>query len=265
MKEELDQNLSTPVSGQKVTVWENGPYLVTGSISLAELKITHDVAGYAIGWKEMRRYPQRDEYSLCRCGHSSTKPFCDGTHGKIHFDGTPTAGHELYREGVEEIDSPNLTLINKKTFCVHAPFCQRSGGIWNLTRQSDSDEARETAIEEAGNCPSGRLVVWNTETGDPIEPVFEPSIAIVENSLKGEHGPVWVRSRIPVECPDGSFLETRNRLTLCRCGRSCRKPFCDGSHLEPEYDAGPWGPTNVFIVVLPWNSRIKRSSSGNHQ
>jgi len=39
--------------------------------------------------------------------------------------------------------------------CVHARFCTRAGGIWNLTRQSGSREARDMAIEEAANSPSG--------------------------------------------------------------------------------------------------------------
>ncbi len=233
MAEEQEET-GVRVSERKVTVGENGPLHVTGSVPLVELEITHDEAGYAIGWKEVRRYPRKEEYALCRCGHSSTRPFCDRTHAKIHFDGALTAVNEQYREEIEEIVGPNLTLTDKKPLCVHARFCQRSGGIWNLARQSDSDEARKIAIEEAGNCPSGRLVVWDAETGDPIEPVFEPSIALIGNPLKGERGPVWVRGRIPVGCPDGSTLETRNRVTLCRCGRSCNKPLCDGSHLDPE-------------------------------
>jgi CDGSH-type Zn-finger protein len=53
---------------------ENGPYVVTGSVNL----MTPD--GRAID--------HEDQMALCRCGHSSNKPFCDGTHATIDFDGT---------------------------------------------------------------------------------------------------------------------------------------------------------------------------------
>ncbi len=43
-------------------------------------------------------------------------------------------------------------------------------------------------------------------------------------------GPYHVRGGIPVATPDGEPFEVRNRQTLCRCGRSSNKPFCDGSH-----------------------------------
>lgn len=43
-------------------------------------------------------------------------------------------------------------------------------------------------------------------------------------------GPLWVRGGIPVESSDGATYEVRNRVTLCRCGRSSNKPFCDGTH-----------------------------------
>ena len=57
-----------------ITPSENGPYIVSGSVTLA------DVDGRVI------EHP--DPMVMCRCGHSSNKPFCDGTHATIDFDGT---------------------------------------------------------------------------------------------------------------------------------------------------------------------------------
>lgn len=47
-----------------------------------------------------------------------------------------------------------------------------------------------------------------------------------------DDGPLYVTGRIPVELADGEPFETRNRMTLCRCGASKSKPLCDGSHTE---------------------------------
>ena len=87
------------------------------------------------------------------------------------------------------------------------------------------------AIQEACDCPSGRLVAWDQD-GKAIEPVFEPSIGLVEDTEAGKMGPIWVRGGIPIESADGAGYEIRNRVTLCRCGKSSNKPFCDSSHLE---------------------------------
>jgi hypothetical protein len=85
-------------------------------------------------------------------------------------------------------------------------------------------------IEEAADCPSGRLVIYDKKTGKPIEPTFEPSIALVEDPNIKVSGPLWVRGGIPIKSSDGTLYETRNRVTLCRCGKSQNKPFCDSSH-----------------------------------
>jgi CDGSH-type Zn-finger protein len=53
---------------------ENGPYLVSGPVKLIA--------------PDGRVIEHEDQMSLCRCGHSSNKPFCDGTHATIDFDGT---------------------------------------------------------------------------------------------------------------------------------------------------------------------------------
>jgi CDGSH-type Zn-finger protein len=220
-----------PRGEQKITVSKDGPYIVYGDIPLAVQIITPDENGYSHHWRKGIVYPMRESYELCRCGKSSTLPFCDRVHDKDGFDGTESASKKLYIEMAETIEGPDLTLTDYTLICSSAKFCDRAGGIWNLTRQSDIPEARKTAITEAANCPSGRLVVWDKETGVAIEPEFVRSICLVEYS-GGEKGPIWVRGGIPVVSADGNPYEIRNRVTLCRCGRSSNKPFCDSSHLD---------------------------------
>ncbi|HOI13268.1 MAG TPA: CDGSH iron-sulfur domain-containing protein [Methanoculleus sp.] len=216
----------------KIRVNRNGPYIVTGSVPLMVMEISHDDEGDCRSWQKVREYPLQEEYALCRCGHSKNKPFCDGTHAKVHFDGTETAGDEPYLENPTIVRGPELELADYKRLCARARFCLRAGGIWNLTERSDIPGARDTAIDEACNCPSGRLVLRDRKTGETIEPVLERSVVVIENPAREEHGPLWIRGGIPVESADGRTYTVRNRVTLCRCGRSLNKPFCDGSHIE---------------------------------
>ena len=216
----------------KVTVSKNGPYIVTGGVPLIVAEICNDNEGYCRTWKIVNRYPVKEEYALCRCGYSENRPFCDGTHANVRFSGTETAGGEEYLRHPQITHGPELELADYEDLCVHARFCMRAGGIWNLTEQSDIPEARDTAIEEACNCPSGRLVLRDLRSGETVEPVLEKSIAVIEYPAKGEHGLLWVRGGIPVVSADGKPYTARNRLTLCRCGKSRNKPFCDGSHVQ---------------------------------
>ncbi|MFA6372549.1 MAG: CDGSH iron-sulfur domain-containing protein [Methanothrix sp.] len=215
----------------KIIVSKNGPYIVTGKVPLSTSEICNDDEGYCRTWREVKRYPLQEKYALCRCGHSNNKPFCDGTHAKIHFEGTEAGDLETFDKNAEVIPGPALTLSDDKHLCVHARFCMRAGGIWNLVEQSDDPEARDIAIEEACNCPSGRLVIKDNENGKTIEPELDKSIVVIEYPPRNEHGPLWVRGGIPIESADGKLYEIRNRVTLCRCGRSENKPFCDGSHI----------------------------------
>ena len=228
--------------GMKIVVSKNGPYLVSGGIPLIKMEICNDDEGYCRTWKEVVRYPVRESYALCRCGHSKNKPFCDGSHASEQFDGTECAGKESYLREPKTTHGPTLVLEDVETLCVHARFCMRAGGIWNLARQSDIPEARETAIEEGCACPSGRLVLRDRKTGKVIEPGLERSIVVIEYPPKKEHGPLWVRGGIPVLSAEGKQYTARNRLTLCRCGKSDNKPFCDGSHVER--GPGPGSPSD---------------------
>ena len=61
----------------KITVLENGPFKVEGEIEL------HDAEGNVV--------PTKPKVFLCRCGASITKPFCDGAHSRIGFQGAAAA------------------------------------------------------------------------------------------------------------------------------------------------------------------------------
>lgn len=222
---------STSSREYRIKVMKNGPYVVTGGVRLTRQSILCDSDGNGHAWREDETLPSPHVYSLCRCGQSKNKPFCDGTHVEVDFDGTEAAAREPYLDQAERIHGPCLDLTDAPPLCAEARFCQPAGGIWDLTRRSDDPEARRIAIREAANCPSGRLVVWDKD-GRLIEPELQPSIVLVEDPQEGASGPIWVRGGIPIESADGTVYEIRNRVTLCRCGKSVRKPFCDGRHLK---------------------------------
>ncbi len=220
-----------PAPDMRITVTENGPYLVSGGVPLVRIEIVTDEAGESVGWRETERLETADEYMLCRCGLSSTKPFCDFTHVSAGFDGTERAAHVRYFESAACIDGSGLKLHDVRVLCAEARFCDRAGGLWNLVERADDPETRALVEEEATLCPSGRYVACDADAGDPIEPDLEPSIALIEDPHLGVSGPLFVRGGIPVFAADGSAYEIRNRVTLCRCGASGNKPFCDGSHV----------------------------------
>ncbi len=107
-----------------------------------------------------------------------------------------------------------------------------------MARRSDDPDAKRQAIQEACDCPSGRLVIWDREAGQVMEPVFEPSISLIEDPQDKVSGPIWLKGGIPLQSSDGTYYETRNRVTLCRCGESGNKPFCDGTHCSNGFNDG---------------------------
>jgi CDGSH-type Zn-finger protein len=218
----------------KVRVLKNGPYIVSGNIPLIKMTIQCDQGGIPAKWTLGEKMKTSENYSLCRCGQSKNKPFCDGTHGKVNFDGTETSDNEPFEKMTKEIDGPALKLKDAEILCASARFCHRGGDIWKVIPKSDEPWAKKNAIENACDCPSGRLVVIDKETDKIIEPSLEKSIGLIEDPAIGVDGPIWVRGGIPVYSAEGKLYEVRNRVTLCRCGKSTNKPFCDSSHYPEE-------------------------------
>lgn len=213
----------------RIKIRKNGPYEVTGNVTLSEKIIVPKRRGYE--FRDGREYPQSEEYHLCRCGKSKNAPFCDGTHEKTGFVGTETASRVKYEDRAQMFEGPDLDLLDDRR-CAFARFCHSEKGIttWELIENSDRQEYRDNAIKTASECPSGRLTAVD-KTGNAIEPDYEPSIEIIQDPEEEVSAGIFVKGNIPIEASDGQVYEIRSRVALCRCGKSRNKPFCDATHV----------------------------------
>ncbi len=211
--------------GPTITVTENGPYMLEGAAEVRDAKAaTVSEAGKVF---------------LCRCGRSSNKPFCDGTHKKVGFEGTETADTGPIAERRDDYEAAEVTIHDDRSVCAHAGECtDRTPSVWRLNTEpwiNPTGAPTEEIKSTIRHCPSGALTYSEPGSGEPAE---EPMSQAVKASVDG---PYHVRGGIPVISAGGEGYEVRNRQTLCRCGGSSNKPFCDGTHWkgfkDPQGDA----------------------------
>lgn len=127
--------------------------------------------------------------------------------------------------------------------CIHIGECLRGlPATFALRRRPwvlpDADRPDDVAAV-VERCPSGALQYRRLD-GGPAERGPEPATA-----TPMRNGPLVVRGRIAVRREDGT-VEVMPRATLCRCGASASKPFCDNSHLRIGFRA----PGEVFHIEL---------------
>lgn len=217
----------------KIKILKDGPYEVSGFKILLEETIKANKHGVLTTFKT-NEFKVEDNFHLCRCGESQKKPFCDGTHTKVGFNGTEIADMRPYEEraGLQEGEGVDLLDDNR---CAFARFCHREkGDVWTLTDNSADEESKKEAIEGASACPAGRLT--SVLNGELIENEYDAEISIVQDPLKKVSSGIFVRGDFVLEGATGKLYEKRNRLSLCRCGKSRNKPFCDATHVPAEFN-----------------------------
>lgn len=211
-----------------IEVTAHGPYEVSGDIPLHPKDIVRSAKGEAMTWITYDEIDHPATYLLCRCGLSQDKPFCDGTHGFELFDGTETAATNTSKERAEVHDGPGIRVLNDSVLCQHAGFCSNKATTWvDMVPDTDDHPVRVQLIGMLEHCPSGALA-YELE-GEAIEPDLPAAICPVTD------GPLFVSGGIEIERTSGEMLETRNRVTLCRCGQSSKKPLCDGTHYSIDF------------------------------
>jgi len=218
-------------SRPRVVVSNNGPYLVSGDVPLAKQTIVTDGEGESQQWRQGDAFPAQDSYQLCRCGKSKTKPFCDGTMRRSVSTAPKPPPHDVSRAGAGPGRSCARAHGRAGAVCGRALLRSERTGV-EPGRAYRGRRAADDFPAAVNNCPSGRLVAWDRATGKPIEHALPVSIGLIEDPSQGVSGPLWLRGGIALLAADGFAYEIRNRMTLCRCGASSNKPFCDGSHVS---------------------------------
>ena len=189
----------------------NGPYLVRNLEKLSNSK------GAMLETKET--------VALCRCGQSNNKPFCDGTHATVGFDGSKLTDGSLNKR--DDYTAGRLTVHDNRGICAHAARCtDELPSVFKLGTEpwidtAGADEA--TVAAQVRRCPSGALShsIDHVESRDQDR---EPAILVSKN------GPYVVTGGIELSVSEWGEGASREQYTLCRCGGSSNKPFCDGTH-----------------------------------
>jgi CDGSH-type Zn-finger protein len=216
----------TIIPSPTIAALPNGPLRVSGDIPLYRRRPIETEAGEPVGWQTSDRLETRERYALCRCGQSANKPFCDGTHNTCGFESAGGATG-TYGERAKVLGGIQVTVYDDRSICTHAGFCgTKVTNVWKLVKGTDDTAVRSQVIAMVDRCPSGALTY---RLDDDDESFVPPAIAVIDD------GPLWVTGRVPVTNPDGTALEVRAHVTLCRCGSSANKPLCDGSHKAAEF------------------------------
>ena len=171
--------------------------------------------------------------ALCRCGASKNKPFCDGTHGIIRFLNNDTevteTGH-IVKDKRKTYAGKKIIIHDNRKICSHAAECVNNlPSVFKFDARPWIDPEAAT-LEESINtirkCPSGALSysIDGVEYRDQNE--RKPMVTV------SKEGPYIITGGVELIGDNLQFGDgaSKEHYTLCRCGASRNKPFCDGMH-----------------------------------
>ncbi len=206
---------SEKTSKPSIAPTPDGPYLVNGLEKFSNRKGPIET---------------KPTMALCRCGGSGNKPFCDGTHAKIGFSSAKLEGRVENKR--DDYEGEKVTVHDNRGICAHSGRCTDGlPSVFRLKQEPFIDPNGATAdeiIETVLKCPSGALS-YSVDDVEHRDREGEPAVFVSPN------GP-YVISGGPdlLDTTRGEGASTEH-FTLCRCGGSKNKPFCDGTHWYNEF------------------------------
>jgi CDGSH-type Zn-finger protein/truncated hemoglobin YjbI len=204
----------------------NGPYLVT------------NVPGLRTPLGERLSVPP--QVALCRCGASSMKPFCDGTHASNGF--TDAKDPDRVPDHRDTYPGQQVTIFDNRGICQHSGLCtDRLTTVFRTGSEpfvAPSGGRMDEIVRAVRDCPSGALSL--AFDGDEARDLVD------WNDIRGraiqitQDGPYRVTGGISLMDAAGADVpramgSSREHYALCRCGHSQNKPFCSGMHWYVEF------------------------------
>jgi CDGSH-type Zn-finger protein len=214
--------MSAPEQKPKIACLSNGPYYLLNDTTPTPVANLRRANGEACATVR--------GVALCRCGGSKNKPFCDGTHGTIGFKDVKTTDGSQDRRVTYA--GKRITIHDNRHICSHAGICtDRLQSVFRLRQEPwidpDGASAREI-IATVEKCPSGALS-YSIDGVEHRDRDREPAVTVTD------HGPYAVTGGIELLGVKFSEHASKEHYTLCRCGGSKNKPFCDGSHWQLDF------------------------------
>ena len=205
------------MSQTKIETKKNGPLIVKGCARLQRAS-------------DGKSYETSETMALCRCGGSANKPLCDGAHAKNGFREDKEA--DRLPDKWEKYEGKEVTIHDNRGACAHAGLCtEQLKSVWRMGVEPwiDPDGAsRVEIIATVRKCPSGALS-YSVEGVEHRDREGEPGIFVSPN------GPYVVSGGSELcDTPRGEGASAEH-VTLCRCGGSKNKPFCDGTHWHNKF------------------------------
>jgi CDGSH-type Zn-finger protein len=211
----------------KILPLPNGPYYLINDMEPKVVENIQNSAGEPLSTIR--------GVALCRCGASKNKPFCDGTHGMIGFssenkDAVYDSEH-IIKDKRKSYVGKEIIIHDNRKICSHAAECVNNlPSVFKLNARPwiNPDAAEiEEIINTIRKCPSGALSysIDGVEYRDQNE--RKPLVTVSKD------GPYLVTGGINLVVEDNiRYAEgtSKEHYTLCRCGASNNKPFCDGMH-----------------------------------
>jgi uncharacterized Fe-S cluster protein YjdI len=147
-------------------------------------------------------------------------------HKRNGFSGARVADGS--RDQARDYAAGGITIHDNRSVCAHVGYCTDGlPAVFKYGQKPWIDPAGaipQQVVEAVRRCPSGALS-YSVDGAPPKAEEWKPSITVTPD------GPYAV---LAIDLTGATFAQgvPRERYTLCRCGASKNKPFCDGTHYE---------------------------------